>query len=77
MTDSITYQYVVIINRSDVRFQLAPEEFSQVAVVLQVLNLRLVKLTAKQPDVQAQKGTPQEHWQFYIVEATPQSGHGF
>lgn len=48
-----SYQLMININRSDVWFQLPPEELSQIPVQLQVFNLSFLQVTAKHPDVES------------------------
>ena len=73
----MTHQHVVIIDGSDVRFELTPEELPKVLVVPQVLHLCLIQPAAKHPNVETEQGATEEDGQLDLIEPAPQPGDGF
>lgn len=54
-------------------FQLPPEEFAEVSVVMQVFNSCFLHVDSKCPDVQAVNRFPEPRGQLHLVQATPGS----
>lgn len=55
-------------------FQLPSEEFTQVAVVMEVLHSRLLHVHPKGPDVEAEDGLPKPGGQLHAVQPAPRTG---
>lgn len=58
-------------DRPGLWLKLAPEEFAEVAVVVQVLHGSLLHVHPKGPDVQAVNRPAQPVRQLHLIEATP------
>lgn len=68
------YHAVEATDRPRLGFQLPPEKFTQVSVVVKIFYSCLLHIDTERPDVQAEDRFAEPSGQFNIVQAPPGSG---